>query len=53
MTRRLTISFSAMLLMGLATLLAACGSVQQSRIPPTPAGVPLGQPTFVYLWTFP
>ncbi len=51
MTRRLTISFSAMLLM--ATLLAACGSVQQSRIPPTPAGVPLGQPTFVYLWTFP
>ncbi len=53
MTRLLRFSLFAFLMMLLSALLAACGSTQQSRLVPTPAGVPQGKPTFVYLWTFP
>ncbi len=34
-------------------LLAACSSNSGSSAAPTPAGLPKGQPTFVYLWTYP
>ena len=35
-------------------LLAACGSSGTgSNAAPTPAGLPEGQPTLVYLWTYP
>jgi len=34
-------------------LLAACGSSGNSNAAPTPAGLPQGQPTLVYLWTYP
>ncbi len=53
MTRLLTLSPLALLLILLTMIMSACSPTGQSNAAPTPAGLPQGKPTFVYLWTFP
>jgi len=45
--------FGIILLASAGALLAACNAGKADNIAPTPAGLPLGKPTFVYLWNFP
>ena len=49
-SRQDSLAFLALLL---SLLLAACGNSGGSVAAPTPAGLPQGKPTLVYLYTFP
>jgi hypothetical protein len=53
MTRIARLGPLALWMLLLPLLLAACASGGQGPTAPTPAGLPQGQPTFVYLYTFP
>ena len=53
MTRLTRLGPLAFLALLLSLLLAACGNSGGSAAAPTPAGLPQGKPTLVYLYTFP